>query len=154
MTSLSHHQDKSFSTQKVFHFSKADWDSLRTFYSSYPWYSGISNDPSSFASFITNGTLLGMGLFIPSSNKPSKKNSPKWFTLQCAKAVKTKNYRFKQWKFLQTPQSRALFVQAYNLCSKTINSAKPLLSIVSTIRLLPARQTGSRPFWSLAKVGS
>ena len=81
---VSHH-GKSFSTQKVFHFSKADWDSLRTFYSSYPWHSGISNDPSSFASFITNGILLGMDLFIPSSYKPRKKNSPKWFNLQCAK---------------------------------------------------------------------
>ena len=59
---VSHHH-KSFSTQKVFHFSKTDWDSLRTFYSSYPWHSGISNDPSSFASFITNGILLGMDLF-------------------------------------------------------------------------------------------
>ena len=46
------HQDMSFSTQKVFHFSKAEWDSLHTLYTSYPWYSGFSNDPSSFARFI------------------------------------------------------------------------------------------------------
>ena len=118
------HYHKSFSSQKVFHFSKADWDSLRTVYFSYPWYSGISNDPSSFASFIANGILLGMDLFILSSFKPGKKNSPNWFNSPCAKAVKTKNHRFKQWKFLQTPLSRALFAQARNLCSKAINSAK------------------------------
>ena len=67
--------------------------------------------------FYTNGSLLGMDLFIPSSYKLGKKNSPKWFNSQCAKAVKTKNHRFKQWKFFQTPQSRVLFVQARNLCS-------------------------------------
>ena len=137
---VSHH-DKSFSTQKVFYFSKADWDSLGL---------GISNDPSYFASFITNGMLLGMDLFIPSS---FKKNSPKWFNSQCAKAVKTKNHRFKQWKFLQTPQSRALFVQARNICSKTINGAKT--SFVNRINhKIACCQTGSRSFWSLAKVVS
>ena len=48
------HQDRSSSSQKVFHYSKADWDSLRNFFAAYPWYSGLSNDPSSFATSITN----------------------------------------------------------------------------------------------------
>ena len=30
------HLDRPFSRQRVFHYGKADWDSLRTFYSSYP----------------------------------------------------------------------------------------------------------------------
>ena len=94
-----------------------------------------------------------MDLFIPSSFKPGKKNSPKWFNSQCAKAVKAKNHRFKQWKFLQAPQSRALFVQASNLCSKSINSAKT--SFVNRINhKIASCQTGSRSFWSLAKVVS
>ena len=59
--------DSPFTPQRVFHYSKADWDSLCTFYSSYPWSSGFSNDPSSLASFITDAILLGMDLFIPSS---------------------------------------------------------------------------------------
>ena len=67
--------------------------------------------------------------------------------------MKTKNHRFKQWKFLQTPQSRALFVQARNLCSKTINSAKT--SLVNHINhKIASYQTGSRSFWSLDKVVS
>ena len=68
--------DRPFAPQRVFHYSKADWDSLCTFYSSYPWSSGFSNDPSSLASFITDAILLGMDIFIPSSCKPGKKNSP------------------------------------------------------------------------------
>ena len=69
--------DRPFAPQRVFHYSKADWDSIRTFYSSYPWSSGLSNDPSSLASFITDAILLGMDPFIPSSYKPGKKNPPK-----------------------------------------------------------------------------
>ena len=117
-------QDRSSSSQKVFHYSKAHWDSLRNFFAASPWFSGLSNDPSSIAAFITNAIQLGMDLFIPSSYKPAKKSSPKWFTSQCPKAVKHKNHRFKQCKLHQTPHSRALFVQARNLCSKTINHAK------------------------------
>ena len=44
-----------------------------------------------------------MDSFIPSSYKPGKKSSQKWLNLQCAKAVKHKNYRFTQWKLHQTP---------------------------------------------------
>ena len=70
------HQDRSSSSQRVFHYSKADWDSLRNFFAAYPWYSGLSNDPS-FATFITNAIQLGMDLFIPYSYIPGKKSSPK-----------------------------------------------------------------------------
>ena len=97
------HQDRSSSSQKVFHYSKPDWDSLRHFFAAYPRYFGFSNDPSSCSTFITNVIQLGMDLFIPSSYKPGKKSSPNWFTSQCANAVKHKNYRFKQWKLHQTP---------------------------------------------------
>ena len=48
------HLDRPLALQRVFRYNKADWDSLRTFYSSYPWSSGFSNDPSSFASSITD----------------------------------------------------------------------------------------------------
>ena len=147
------HQDRSSSSQIVFHYSKADWDSLQNFFAAYPWYSDLSNDPSSFATFITNAIQLGMDLFIPSSYKSGKKSSPKWFTSQCAKAVNHKNHRFKQWKLHQTPQSRALFVKAHNLCSKTINNAKS--SFVKRINnKIASCHTGSRSFWSLAKVVS
>ena len=94
-----------------------------------------------------------MDLFIPSSYKPGKKSTQKWLTSQCAKAVTHKNHRFKQWKRHQTPHSRALFVKARNLCSKTINHAKS--SFVKRINnKIASCQTGSRSFWSVAKVAS
>ena len=122
---------------------KANWDSLRTFYSSCPWSSGCSNDPSSIASFITDAILLGMDLFIPSSYKPGKKNSPKWFSSQCAKAMNNKNHCFKEWKRLQTQHSRPSFIQSRNTCSKTIKMPNHLLS-----------NNKIASFWSMAKVVS
>ena len=86
-----------------------------------------------------------MDLFIPSSYKPGKKSSPKWFNSQCAKAVQHKNHRFQQWKLHQTTHSRALFLQARNLCSKTINHAKS--SFVKRINNnIASCQIGSRSF--------
>ena len=144
------HLDRPFAPQRVFHYSKADWDSLCTLYSSYPWSSGFSNDPSSLASFITDAILLGMDIFIPSSCKPGKKNSPKWFNSQCAKAVNNKNHYFKEWKRLQTQHSRTSFIQSHNTCSKTIKNAKSYF-VQRINNKIASCQAGSCSFWSMAK---
>ena len=83
--------------------------------------------------------LLGMDLFIPSSYKPGKKNSPKWFNSQCAKAVNNKNHYFKEWKRLQTQHSRTSFIHSPNTCSKPSKIPSHLLSNASTTKSLPAR---------------
>ena len=146
------HLDRHFAPQRVFHYSKADCDSPRSFYSSYPWSSGSSNDPSSLASLITNAILLGMDIFIP-SYKPGKKNSPKWFNSQCAKSVNNKNHYFKEWKRVQTQHSRTSFIQSRNTCSKTIKNAKS--SFFQRINnKIASCQAGSCSFWSMAKVVS
>ena len=105
------------------------------------------------ASFITGAILLGMDLFIPSSYKPGKKNSPNWFNSQCAKAVNDKNHYFKEWKRFQTQHSRTSFIQSRNTCYKTIKNAKS--SFVQRINnKIAFCQAGSRSFWSMAKVVS
>ena len=146
------HQDRSSSSQKVFHYSKADWDSLQHFFTAYPWYCGLSNDPSLFATFITNTIQLLMDPFIPSYHKPGKKSSPSGSIHNVQMLSNIKNC-FKQWKLHQTPHSKALSVQARNLCSKTINHAKS--SFVKRINnKIASCQTGSCSFWSLAKIVS
>ena len=60
------HQDGSSSSQKIFHYSKADWDSLRNFFAAYPWYSGYSYDPSPFPpSSLKKVNLVWVFLFHP-----------------------------------------------------------------------------------------
>ena len=133
------HLDRPVAPQRVFHYIKADWDSLRTFHSSYSWSSGFSNDPSSLASFIPDAILLDMDLSIPSSYKSVKQNSPKWFNSQCAKAVNNKNHYFKEWKRLQTQLSRTSFIQSRKLAPKPSKMPNHLLSNASTTKSLPAR---------------
>ena len=82
------HQDGSSSSQKVFHYSKADWDSFPNLFAAFPRCSGYSTDPSSFATFITNKIQLGMDLFNPSSYKPSKESFPMRFNSQCTETAK------------------------------------------------------------------
>ena len=140
------HQDRSFTSQKIFHYNKADWDSLRTFFTAYSWYSGFSNDPPLLPlSLLTQFNLVWILLFPLLISLVEN-------ILQSVKAVKAKNYRFKAWKHHQTPQSRASFVQAHNLCSKTINNAKSPLSAASAIRLLHVKlglvPSGPKPKFS------
>ena len=84
---------------------------------------------------------------------PGKKNSPKWFNSQCAKAVNNKNHYFKEWKRLQTKHSRTSFIQSRNTRPKTIKNAKS--SFVQRINnKIASCQAGSRSFWSMTKVVS
>ena len=75
-------QDRSSSSQNFFHYGKADWDSLRNCFATYPCYSNLPNDLLSFGTFTINAIQLGMHLFIPGSFKPVKNSSPKRFNSQ------------------------------------------------------------------------
>jgi len=130
------HQDRSSSPQKVFHYSKADWDSLRNFFTACPWYSGLSNEPSSLAAFITNTFHLGMDLFIPSSYKHGKKSSPKWFTSQCAKAVKHKTTALNNGNCTKLHIQELYLYKLITYALKRSIMPNPLLSSVSAIKLL------------------
>ena len=94
-----------------------------------------------------------MDLLIPSSYKPGKKDSPKWFNSQCTKVVNNKVRYFKEWKRLQTQHSRTSFIQSHNTCSKTIKNAKS--SFLQRINnKIASCQASSRSFWSMTKVVS
>ena len=155
LTSLRHgflpHLDRPFGPQKVFHYSKADWDSLCTSTLLILIFR-LSNCPSSSASFVTNARLLGMDLLFPLLTSLEKK-FPKWFNSQCTNAVNKKCHYFKEWKRLPTQHSRTSFIQSRNTCSKTIKNAKS--SFVQRINnKIASCQAGSRSFWSMAKVVS
>ena len=134
------HQDRSSSSQNVFHYSKADWDSVRNFFAAYPWYSGYFNDPSFFAAFITNTIQLGMDLFIPSSYTPGKSllQSGSIHNVQKLSNIKT--------TALNTGNFTKLRIQELYLYKLTTYAPKPSimpkspLSTASTIQLLHVKQ--------------
>ena len=103
------HLDRPFAPERIFHYDKADWDSLRTF------------------TFLTTG-LQAFQMILPPLlfSSPTQyflawifsfplltslvKNSPKWLNSQCANAVNNKKQYFKERKRLQTQQSRTSFI--------------------------------------------
>ena len=118
--SFVHYQDRSSSPQKVFHYSKADWDSLQNFFATYPWYSGFSKYPSSFANFISKGIQHGMDLSIRYYLHLAKSLIQRRSLHNVQKLSKIKNHHFTEWKLHKTPQ-------AHNLCSKSHQSCQNLL---------------------------
>ena len=121
------HQDRSFSSQKMFHYNKADWDALRTQFN-----------------------LIWIFYSLP-INLLAKNICQSGSILNVHRLPKLKTTTSKEHHY--TPQYRASFVQARNLCSKTINNAKT--SIVNHISNRAAScQSGYCSFWSLAKVFS
>ena len=133
MTSSLAWDDKKAS-QRASNYSKADWDSLRTFYSAYNWSSGFQRIIPLLPLSSTK-QYHGICLFTPSSYKPGKKDSPKWFNSQCRQAVSNKSHYFKARKRLQEllSSTNATFAQ------KPYKISNKLLSNASTAKSLPAR---------------
>ena len=135
----------------VWKYNKADWDALRSFYSSFPWNDVcFSSDVSSSAQSVSEIITLGMSLFIPHSLRPGRKSSPKWFDHACSAAVSEKNRCFRIWSSSPSPDTRSAYIDARNRCSSTISKAKSSFNSKLATKLSNC-PTGSRSFWSLAK---
>ena len=133
------HLDRHLAPQRVFHYSKADCVSIRTFYSSYPLSSGSSKDPSTFPFFITNAVLDGMDLFIPSSFKPGKKfplrgsshSAPRLSITKTATSRNGSDFKPNIQEFLSSTHA--------TLAAKPSKVPNHLFSNASATKLLPAR---------------
>ena len=134
------HQDRSSPSQKVFHYSKADWDSLRNFFAAYPWYSGYSNDPSSFATFITNTIQLGMDFFfhLPISLAKSLLQSGSIHNVQKLSNIKTT--ALNNGNFTKLCIQELYLYKLATYAPKPSIMPKPPLSTASTIKLLYVKQ--------------
>ena len=132
-------------------FQKADWDGFRDFLASFPWTDWLrSCDASESADRITEILQLGMACFIPHSHSPGGKNSPKWFSPECAVAVKEKNLSFKTLKSDPSLDNLEAYRVSRNSCSVIIDAAKKDF-VKRTAMKLSACPSGSRAFWSLSK---
>jgi len=147
------HQDRSSSSHKVFHYSNADWESLRNLVIAYPWYSGLSIDPSLFATFLT--TAIGSFLVC---HLPHYRNWP-WYrsfysislitlarSLLQSRSIHVKKLSNIKTTALNNRNYITLCIQElylYKLVTyapKPSIMPKPPLSNVSTIKLLHVKQ--------------
>lgn len=136
----------------VWHYNKAKWDELREFYAEYPWHATCFNieDVSQCAEAVTEVILLGMELYIPHNTKKPPSAKP-WFNKDCKRACVNKNKAFREWCSNPTDEKRAAYILDRNNCNLTIQAAKQAFNNRVTKKLLDC-PSGSRPFWSLAKV--
>ena len=135
---------------KVWQFSKADWNSLRDYYGSFPWNEVcFVPDTSSTADHITQVILDGMNFFIPSRSNLGSPFSPKWFNFKCAASIELKQKAFHVFKSDPSIANHQAYRKARNVCNDTINQAKKEF-ISHTAHKLSNCPSGSKSFWSLA----
>ena len=136
----------------LWNHDKGDWEGLRQFYSQFPWNDVcFSSDISSTCDSVTEIIITGMTEYIPHSSKPGKPNSPDWFNHSCAEAVRIKNTKHRIYNSNPSEHNWNVYVHARNKCSSVINAAKKAF-----VRRMSGKvascPSGSRPFWSMAKL--
>ena len=93
-----------------------------------------------------------MDLFIPSSYTPGKRSSPQWFNSQCAKLSNIKTTTLNNGFFTK------LRIQELDLYKHTTYAQNHNIARTTFVNRINNKiascQTGSRSFWSLAKVVS
>ena len=137
-------------TRLLWKYEGTDWDTLRTFYGTFPWKDVCFSDcPSDSADSVTEIILIGMETHIPHFTKHIKLKDPKWFGGETRISVADKNKAFKIWKRNPTPENRSEYVRLRNACKSTVSKAKD--SFISKIaEKLSESPSYDRRFWSLA----
>ncbi|XP_045509327.1 uncharacterized protein LOC123704883 [Colias croceus] len=111
-------------TRRVWHYGSADWDGMRTFFSSYPWRQVCfaDEDPDACADCVADVVLQGMELFIPNSVVPVGGKSQPWFGQSCREASRTKPDRYRNWAealAAEDPEAKHL-KKLYNSASRSL----------------------------------
>ncbi|XP_045500113.1 uncharacterized protein LOC123697614 [Colias croceus] len=144
--------------RRVWHYKSADWDEMRTFFSSYPWgrVCFSAEDPSTCADSVADVILQGMELFIPNSVVPIGGKSQPWFGHSCKTASRRKRDCYQAWAnalVSSDPDARTL-KRELNSASRSFKRAiaraksEHIAKLGEKLARLPS---GTRAFWALAK---
>lgn len=79
--------------RRLWHYSSADWDSMRDYFASIPWALRCfkDRDLSAIATAVAGEISLGMDYYIPYTEVASGRKSRPWFNRECADYVEKKN---------------------------------------------------------------
>ena len=108
----------------VYRYSKADWDSFRSFIADAPLDYIFKFRASKAASLITDWVLTGMDTFIPHKKYQQKPNSQPWFSPECAAAIAHRNHFFHLYQQNRCAATQAAFHKARNQCHKVLRDAR------------------------------
>lgn len=145
-------------TRKVWHYGSADWDGLREFFASYPWWRLCFStaDPDTCADAVADVVLQGMECFIPSSVVPVGGPSQPWFDRLSAEASSLKESTYRTWTEARARKdpNTAVLKKKYNASARSSKKeiARAKFRFIGRIGdRLANYPSGSRAFWSLAK---
>ena len=132
----------------VFRYSKADWDSFRSFMADAPLSHFFNQDADKAACLTSEWIIAGMEAFIPSKTYQKKPNSQPWYTPECAAAIAHRNHFFHLYQKSQSEDSLAAFKKARNHCKAVLRKAKS--SYAQSIKdKIGGERLGSREFWRI-----
>nr|CAH7729536.1 unnamed protein product [Callosobruchus chinensis] len=139
-------------SRKIWHYGDADWDSLRDFFSSFPWNDVCfaKHDVSTVCSEITEVILVGMEAYIPHTTKTFKPGSNGWFNKSCDTTRLQKVLADRTYLQDPTVENRQADVEAKNQYNGTVRLAKSQHDANIKQKVM-SRPNGSRSFWTLAK---
>ena len=90
----------------VWRYEMSDWNRLRSFFRQVDWSTVITANPETSCHQVTDTITKAVSRFVPSKTLTVKLTDPKWWTPECAAAMKEKNKRWRTWR--QHPHDFAL----------------------------------------------
>ena len=135
----------------VFRYSKADWDSFRSFITDAPLPTIFKSGACKAATYISEWIIDGMNCFIPSKKFQQRPNSQPWFTPECAAAIAHRNHFFHVYQQNRDDDNaHAEFNAARNYCRRILRNSK--CSYAQTIRTeISNERPGTRGFWKISR---
>ena len=82
----------------VWRYEKADWNRLRSFFRQVDWSTVITANPETSCEHVTATIMKAVSQFVPSKTLTVKATDPKWWTPECAAAMKEKDKRWRTWR--------------------------------------------------------
>ena len=137
------------SKRLLWHYGKAQWHSLRTFYRDFPWddYCFSGRGASECADRITEVITAGMESYIPSSTKSF--SCQHWFNRSCSDARRMRDSAYRTMKLFPSSASHSAFISARNHCKTVFRQAKDAFIKKKCSNLTSS--SSDKSFWSLAK---
>ena len=136
--------------RRLWHYGDANWKDLRLHFSVFPWNDHCfrGRGPSECVERITEVILDGMETYIPSSFPSSRPQKP-WFNTDCSRAIRLRDGAYREYRRLQTPESRSSYISCRNRAKTVIRLAKD--SFLRDKCNIVSGSSSSRAFWHLAK---
>ena len=132
----------------IYRYSKADWDSFRSFIADVPITSIFRNGASKITSLLSDWIRAGIDNFIQSKKYQQRPNSQPWYTPECAAAIAHRNHFFNLYHQNRCTETHRDFRIARNRCKMVLRNAKAGYAASIQSRIEDER-LGSRKVWRI-----